>query len=113
MTVPLFSGSEDLYGTFCPFVGKFSLIYEPNPEPKLCHQLSNCEGSNEMTIKTFDCDSEIPQNSKSSQDPVRASKFQCVGHWTSQFPGKQFAILKTENNYKCAVSLTILEAKRY
>ena len=55
-----FLGSEEnIFGTFCPFVGQYFLVYEPNPDQNLCHELSNCPGGHEMQIKTRKCNSNL------------------------------------------------------
>ena len=95
-------GSEDTFGTFCPFMGKFQLKYKSFTNGQFCYELSNCKGSHELEIKTFDC-----QLRNEPFDEVRIEKYQCLGHWSSDFPGKYFGIMKSKTQYKCIVSILI------
>ena len=44
-------------------------------------------------------------NKNQGDEDVQIQKLYCLGHWPSNFPGKYFAILKSETDYKCAVSI--------
>ena len=41
---------------------------------------------------------------KNQGNEVEIQKLLCLGHWPSNFPGKHFAIIKSDVDYKCAVS---------
>ena len=41
---------------------------------------------------------------KNQGNEVEIQKLLCLGHWPSNFPGKHFAIIKSDADYKCAVS---------
>ena len=97
----LILGSEDTFGTFCPFMGKFQLNYQSYTNGQFCYELSNCKGSHELEIKTFDC-----QLRNEPFDEVRIEKYQCLGHWPSDFPGKYFGVMKSKTQYKCIVSIS-------
>ena len=43
-------------------------------------------------------------NKNQEDKEVQIQNLLCLGHWPSNFPGKYFAILKSETDYKCAVS---------
>ena len=77
-------------------------MYEPNPDEHLCHELSNCPGGHEMQVKTRNCRSN--PNKHHRDNDVKIQNLLCLGHWPSNFPGKHFAIVKSESDYKCAVS---------
>ena len=81
-------------------MGKFQLSYQSYTHGQFCYELSNCKGSHELEIKTFDC-----QYRNEAFDEVRVEKYQCLGHWPSDFPGKYFGVMKSENQYKCFVSI--------
>ena len=83
-------------------MGKFQLKYKSFTNGQFCYELSNCKGSHELEIKTFDC-----QLRNEPFDEVRIEKYQCLGHWSSDFPGKYFGIMKSKTQYKCIVSILI------
>ena len=94
-------GSDETFGTFCPFFGKFQMIYQ-NVQHKLCHELKNCKGSNELQIQSYECQ----ERNEVMKNYVGVEKLNCLGHWSSDFPGKYFGILKNKTHYKCIVSIS-------
>ena len=102
-------GSKDVFHEFCPFEGQFSLSYEndfaKNDDIK-CHELSNCLGTNKFQIKSGMCLND-PNADPKNLGKLQIQNFQCLGDWSSSFPGKRIAIFKSDDSgiYKCAVSI--------
>ena len=69
-----------------------------------CHELSNCQGGYELKFQSRPCNQ--GQNGL-EKGQFKVTTFQCLGHWSTNFPGKQMAIFKSEKDYKCAVSITL------
>ena len=76
------------------------MIYQ-NVQNEFCHELTNCKGSNEVQIHSYNC----RQQNEVVKNYVKVEKFQCLGHWNSDFPGKYFGIMKSKTHYKCIVSI--------
>ena len=98
-----FIGTNDLFQVFCPFKGQFTLKYvDMNVNEAECHELSNCQGGYELKFLSRPCNQ--GQNGL-EKGQFKVTTFQCLGHWSTNFPGKQMAIFKSEKDYKCAVSI--------